>query len=60
MLSPGQEITLETSALRVKARIRELEYAQGASLPPTSFVQKVNFEIQAWVKQGDELEEDFA
>lgn len=55
LLSPGQEITLETSALRVKARIRELEYAQGASLPPTSFVQKVNFEIQAWVKQGDEI-----
>lgn len=60
MLSPGQEIVLETSALRVKARIKELEYAQGASLPPTSFVQKVNFEIQAWVKQADELEEDYA
>ncbi|MBN1247168.1 MAG: hypothetical protein JXC32_05885 [Anaerolineae bacterium] len=60
MLSPGQEITLETSALRVKARVKELEYAQGASLPPMSFVQKVNFEIQAWVKQADELEEDYA
>jgi len=54
LLSPGQEIVLETSALRVKARIKELEYAQGASLPPTSFVQKVSFEVQAWVKQGDE------
>jgi len=55
LLSPGQEIVLETSALRVKARIKELEYAQGASLPPTSFVQKVRFEVQAWVKQGDEI-----
>jgi hypothetical protein len=59
MLSEGQEITLETSVLRVKAQVKELEYAQGASLPPNSFVQKVNFEIQAWVKQGEELEEDY-
>jgi hypothetical protein len=56
MMQPGQEIILETTALRVKARIRELEYAQGASLPPNSFVQRINFELQAWVKQGDELE----
>jgi hypothetical protein len=56
MMQPGQEIVLETTALRVKARIRDLEYAQGASLPSNSFVQRVNFELQAWVKQGDELE----
>ncbi len=55
LLSPGQEIVLETSALRVKARIKEIEYAQGASLPPSSFVQRVSFEVQAWVKQGDEI-----
>jgi hypothetical protein len=60
MLSEGQEIILETSVLRVKALVKELEYAQGASLPPNSFLQKVNFEIQSWVKQGDELEEDYA
>lgn len=62
MMRPGEEIILETSALRVKARIKELEYAQGANLPPNSFVQKVNFELQAWVKQADELiglEEDY-
>ena len=56
LLSPGQEIVLETSALRVKARIKEIEYAQGASLPPSSVVQKVSFEVQAWVKQGDEID----
>jgi len=55
LLSPGQEIVLETSALRVKARIKDIEYAQGASLPPSSFVQRVSFEVQAWVKQGDEV-----
>jgi hypothetical protein len=56
MMEPGQEIILETSALRVTARIRDLEYAQGSSLPAHSFVQRINFELQAWVKQGDELE----
>lgn len=55
IMRPGEEIVLETSVLRVKARIRDLEYAQGASLPPNSFVQKVNFELQSWVKQGDEV-----
>ncbi len=55
MMRPGVEIILETSVLRIKARINELEYAQGASLPPNSFVQKVNFELQSWVKQGDQL-----
>ncbi len=55
MMRPGEEIVLETSVLRIKARIRDLEYAQGASLPPNSFVQKVNFELQSWVKQGDEV-----
>ncbi|MGC9467572.1 MAG: hypothetical protein ACP5HS_03195 [Anaerolineae bacterium] len=54
-MRPGQEIILETTAIRVKARIKELEYAQGANLPPNSFVQKVNFEIQAWVKQADQV-----
>jgi len=55
MMRPGEEIVLETSVLRIKARIRDLEYAQGASLPPNSFVQKVNFELQSWVKQGEEV-----
>jgi hypothetical protein len=57
MIKPGQEVILETSALRVKARIRDLEYAQGASLPPNSFIQKINFELQAWVKQMDQYED---
>jgi hypothetical protein len=56
LMRPGEEVILETSVLRIKARIKELEYAQGASLPPNSFVQKINFELQSWVKQGDGLE----
>jgi hypothetical protein len=49
-IRPDMEIALDTTALRVKARITELEYAQG-NFPPNSFFQKVTFEIRAWVKQ---------
>jgi hypothetical protein len=53
-LEPGQEIILETTSLRVKAKVRDLEYAQSNEMPEDSFIQKVNFELQAWVKQVDE------
>ncbi len=48
-LAVGMEVTLETTALRVQARVLELEYAQG-NLPTHSFIQKISFELQAWVK----------
>ncbi len=51
-IRPGMEVTLDTTALRVKARITELEYAQG-NFPPNSFFQKVTFELRAWVKQPE-------
>lgn len=53
LMEPGTEITLETTALRIKARVTEMEYAQG-NLPPDSFFQKVTFELQAWVKKVEQ------
>lgn len=50
-IRPGTEVTLDTTALRVKALITEVEYAQQGTLPPNSFFQKVTFELRAWVKQ---------
>ncbi|HOT90643.1 MAG TPA: hypothetical protein PLJ78_03510 [Anaerolineae bacterium] len=50
-INPGMEVVLETTALRVKARVLELEYAQGSNYPPNSYFQKVTFELRAWVKQ---------
>jgi len=50
-IRPGLEVTLDTTALRVKALITEVEYAQQGTLPPNSFFQKVTFELRAWVKQ---------
>jgi len=52
-IRPGMEITLDTTALRVKALITEVEYAQQGTLPPNSFFQKVTFELRAWVKQTE-------
>ena len=50
-IRPGMEITLDTTVLRVKALITEVEYAQQGTLPANSFFQKVTFELRAWVKQ---------
>ncbi|MBN2391618.1 MAG: hypothetical protein JXR84_12910 [Anaerolineae bacterium] len=50
-IRPGMEVTLDTTALRVKALITEVEYAQQGTLPANSFFQKVTFELRAWVKQ---------
>ena len=50
LLKPGMEVMLETTALRVQARISELEYAQG-NLPNKSYVQKISVELRAWIKQ---------
>ncbi|MBN1873466.1 MAG: hypothetical protein JXA33_04485 [Anaerolineae bacterium] len=54
ILKVGAEIMLETTALRVRARVKELEYAQG-NLPPNSFVQHLSIELQAWVKPESAL-----
>jgi hypothetical protein len=48
-LAAGQSAAIETSALRIEVRVKELEYAQG-NLPQHSFAQKVTFELRAWVK----------
>ncbi|MFN2108868.1 MAG: hypothetical protein ACK2UI_04345 [Anaerolineae bacterium] len=52
-IRPGMEVTLDTTALRVKALITEVEYAQQGTLPANSFFQKVTFELRAWVKQQE-------
>ncbi len=50
LLKPGMEVVLETTALRVQAKIREFQYAQG-NLPNKSFTQKLSVELRAWIKQ---------
>jgi len=50
-IRPGMEVMLDTSTLRVKTVIMEVEYAQQGTLPSNSFFQKVTFELRAWVKQ---------
>ncbi|MGC9356410.1 MAG: hypothetical protein ACP5GX_01000 [Anaerolineae bacterium] len=51
-IEPGMEIKLETTALRVRVRVKEVEYAEG-DLPDNSFFQKVAVELRAWVKSEE-------
>lgn len=51
LLRPGAEVILDTTALRVKAVIKDLEYAQG-NFPPNSFIQKATFELRTWLKEA--------
>ena len=49
LVSPGEDIFLETKKLRVRARILETEYGAG-NLPPNSFFSRLKIDLAAWVK----------
>lgn len=51
IIKDGLEITHDTTALRVKVRIRELNYAENDKFPSKSYFSKVTFELRAWVKE---------
>ncbi|MBN1487300.1 MAG: hypothetical protein JW981_06620 [Anaerolineae bacterium] len=53
LIREGLEVTLETTALRVRAKIKMVEYAEG-NLPPNSYFQRVSVELRAWVKSTGE------
>lgn len=50
LAKPGMEIVLETTALRVRATLKELEFATGDDMPRNSVLQKMSLEIRAWLK----------
>ncbi len=50
LAKPGMEIVLETTALRVRATLKELEFATGDDMPRNSTLQKMSLEIRAWLK----------
>ncbi len=52
LAKPGMEIVLETTALRVRAKLKELEFATGDDMPRNSTLQKMSLEIRAWQKAG--------
>jgi hypothetical protein len=51
LAAPNAITTLETQTLRVRVRVIDLQYGEGA-LPPNSFFQRLTVEIAAWPK-GD-------
>ncbi len=51
-IKPNEEIELETTALRVQVRIKDVTYAEG-ELPDRSFFKKVSVELRAWEKNPE-------
>ena len=45
----GDMLEMETAALKVQARVVDMQYGSGA-LPPNSFFQQITLEISAWKK----------
>ena len=45
----GEMLEMETAALKVQARVVDMQYGSGA-LPPNSFFQQITLEISAWKK----------
>ena len=53
LAKPGMEIVLETTALRVRATLKELEFTVATeNTPRNSVLQKMSLEIRAWQKAG--------
>lgn len=50
LAEPGAVVVLETSSLRLQARIVDIEYGTGP-LPTNSYFEKMTIELAAWRKQ---------
>ncbi|MFN8529420.1 MAG: hypothetical protein U0670_12470 [Anaerolineae bacterium] len=51
LVQPGVTTLLETSSLRLQARVVDFEYGSGA-LPPNSYFQRMTVELAAWKKDA--------
>jgi hypothetical protein len=51
LAEPGKEFTLETSAMRVKAKIEDMEYGPGGN----TYFNKLRLSLAVFVKEGADL-----
>jgi hypothetical protein len=51
LATPGATVMMETSALRLQARIVDMQYGTGP-LPPNSYFDKMTVELAAWRKES--------
>ena len=51
LAQPGATVTMETSGLRLQARIVDMQYGTGP-LPPNSYFEKMTIELAAWRKEA--------
>ncbi|MBN1563414.1 MAG: hypothetical protein JXA10_06230 [Anaerolineae bacterium] len=52
MVTPNGTTWLETQTLRVRVRVVDLQYGEGA-LPPNSFFERLTIELAAWQKEAE-------
>ncbi len=52
LAEPGKEFTIETSAMRVQARIEEMEYGEGGQ----AFFNKLKVKLDVFLKEGIDFE----
>lgn len=48
---PGATVVIESSTLRMQARLVEMQYGSDAALPPNSYFQQATIELAVWRKQ---------
>jgi hypothetical protein len=51
LATPGKQFTLETSAMRVEAKIEDMEYGPGGNV----FFNKLKLSLAVFVKEGADL-----
>lgn len=51
LAKPGQEFTLETSALRVEAKVEEMEYGEDGN----TYFDKLTLSLDVFVREGADL-----
>ena len=48
----GSEIIIETDQIRMRARVIDITYGTDPSLPPNSYFESINLQMEAWEKTG--------
>lgn len=48
---PGATVVIESSTLRMQARLVEMQYGSDGALPPNSYFQQATIELAVWRKQ---------
>jgi hypothetical protein len=52
LVMPGAALTLETGAIRLQAKVADVNYGSDPALPPNSYFQNLTLRMEAWEKSS--------